>query len=122
MIKDWAEIFKHVGTCDLTAYVNFQQIQEIAKKYSKEDKLITMPSMPQGLFLESMGIRVRLENLMQKATDQSQRKLLEESYVRLCSPAEMGEIYKFLYIGHKDTGDIFPFLGEDTKRKEGYYG
>ena len=34
----------------------------------------------------------------------------------------MGEIYKFLYIGHKDVGDIFPFLGEFTKRKEGYYG
>jgi len=48
--------------------------------------------------------------------------LLEESYVRLCSPDEMGEIYKFLYIGHKDNGDIFPFLGDDTKRKEGYFG
>jgi len=34
----------------------------------------------------------------------------------------MGEIYKFLYIGHKDTGDIFPFLGDDTKRKESEYG
>lgn len=83
---------------------------------------MTFPPMPQGLFLESMGIRVRLENLIKKATDQSQKALLEESYVRLCSPNEMGEIYKFLYVGHKDNGDIFPFLGDDTRRKEGYFG
>lgn len=121
-MKEWSEIFKHVGSLDLTAYVNFKQIQELVKSHSKEDKLISHPPMPQGLFLESLGIRVRLESLMKKASDKAQMDLLEESYVRLCSPKEMGEIYKFLYIGHKDNGDVFPFLGEDTKRKEGYYG
>jgi len=46
VVKDWQEIFKHVGNIDLTAYVNFQHIQEIVKKHSKQDKLIVMPSMP----------------------------------------------------------------------------
>jgi hypothetical protein len=30
----------------------------------------------------------------------------------------MGEIYKFLFLGHKEVGDIFPFLGEETEKKE----
>jgi hypothetical protein len=34
----------------------------------------------------------------------------------------MGEIYKFLYLGYKETGDVYPFLGEETARKEGLYG
>jgi SAM-dependent MidA family methyltransferase len=47
-----------------------------------------------------MGIRLRLENMIKNATA-SQAKLLEQSYVRLCDPKEMGEIYKILYLGHK---------------------
>ena len=69
--------------------------------------------MPQGLCLESMGIRLRLENMIKNATA-PQAKLLEQSYVRLCDPKEMGEIYKILYLGHKNAGDIYPFLGEET--------
>ena len=68
--------------------------------------------IPQGQFLESMGIRVRMQALQQKTQARDQRELLDTSYVRLCSPDEMGAIYKFLYLGHKDNRDIFPFLGE----------
>ncbi len=77
--------------------------------------------MPQGLFLESMGIRLRLENMVAKATI-PQAQLLESSYVRLCDPKEMGEIYKVLYLGHKSIGDVYPFLGEETARSETLYG
>ena len=78
--------------------------------------------MPQGLFLESMGIRLRLEQMQSKATS-SQAKLLETSYERLCDPKQMGEIYKMLMIQHKEVKeDIYPFLGEETVRKEGLYG
>ena len=34
----------------------------------------------------------------------------------------MGEIYKVLFIGHKEAGDIYPFLGEETLKKEELYG
>jgi len=34
----------------------------------------------------------------------------------------MGEIYKILYLGHRDAGDVYPFLGEQTANKEEYYG
>jgi hypothetical protein len=30
----------------------------------------------------------------------------------------MGAIYKLLYLGHKEVGDIYPFLGEETIKKE----
>ena len=103
----------------MTAYVNFQQIAEIAKK---NKSITTNGPIPQGLFLESMGIKVRMEALQRSATTTAQRKLLEDSYVRLCSPDEMGAIYKFLHLGHKEKGDIFPFLGEETAKKEEIYG
>ena len=75
-------------------------------------KVVSHGPMPQGQFLESLGIRVRLQALQQKTASKEKRDLLESSYVRLCSPDEMGAIYKFLYLGHKDNRDIFPFLGE----------
>jgi SAM-dependent MidA family methyltransferase len=84
-------------------------------------KIITHGPMPQGQFLECMGIRIRCENLAAKSPTQAQRQLLEDSYVRLCSPEQMGEIYKFLYLGHKNNDDIFPFLGEKTEKKEEFY-
>ncbi len=40
----------------------------------------------------------------------------------MCDPKEMGEIYKFLYIGHKEVGEVYPFLGEETLKKEEQYG
>ena len=63
-----------------------------------------------------------MQALQQKTTSKEQRDLLETSYVRLCSPDEMGGIYKFLYLGHKDNRDIFPFLGEQTAREQNVYG
>ena len=60
LIKDWPTIFRNIGTLDLTAYVNFQQISEIAKK---NKKVVSNGPIPQGLFLESMGIKVRMEAL-----------------------------------------------------------
>jgi SAM-dependent MidA family methyltransferase len=67
-----------------------------------------------------MGIRMRLEHLQNSAT-QAQRELLNVSYERLCDPKQMGEIYKFFFLGHKDLGDVYPFLGEETLAKEEFY-
>lgn len=85
-------------------------------------KIISHGPMPQGQFLESMGIRVRMQALQQKTSSKKERDLLETSYVRLCSPDEMGATYKFLYLGHKDNRDIFPFLGEQHAKESALYG
>ena len=44
-MKDWDEIIALVGTLDLTAYVNFNQITQIVKMHSKKD-LTSEPPMP----------------------------------------------------------------------------
>ena len=67
LVKDYDAIIRQVGTLDLTAYVNFQQIQQIARM---NKQLKVMPIMPQGQFLECMGIRLRLETLQQKSNAQ----------------------------------------------------
>ena len=64
IIKDWPTIFDNIGELDLTAYVNFKQISELAKR-NKE--VISHGPMPQGMFLECMGIKVRMEALQRNA-------------------------------------------------------
>jgi len=34
----------------------------------------------------------------------------------------MGSIYKMLYIGHREIGEVYPFLGEETKKNMELYG
>ena len=70
--------------------------------------------MPQGQFLECMGIAHRVEALQAQAKDTKDKKLLYDSYARLCSPDEMGAIYKILFLGEKTVGDIYPFLSQET--------
>ncbi|CDW71486.1 UNKNOWN [Stylonychia lemnae] len=115
VIKDFDEIVENIGKIDLTSYVNFAQIKQIAQ--ANKNMNVNGP-MPQGLFLESMGINMRKE----QAKTESSKKLLEDSYYRLCHPSEMGEIYKMLYFGHREAGDIYPFLGEITEKQQQLYG
>eukprot|EP00347_Sterkiella_histriomuscorum_P000709 403374808 len=119
VVKDFKEICDNVGQIDLTSYVNFAQIKKIAQN---NENLIVNGPMPQGLFLESMGINMRKEILQKYTKTEQQRKILEESYYRLCHPQEMGEIYKMMYFGHKDVGDIYPFIGEQTAKEQEMYG
>jgi len=73
LVKDWPSIFHNIGTLDLTAYVNFKQLSAVAKQNKNAQ---VMGPMPQGQFLESMGIRVRLEALGQKEQNADKRQLL----------------------------------------------
>lgn len=68
--------------------------------------------MPQGQFLECMGICHRVENLQQKAKNESTKKHLWSCYERLCSPEEMGANYKIMFIGEKEAGEVYPFMSE----------
>ena len=45
LVKDWETIFDEVGRMDLTAYVNFKQIAEVAKM---NKKVVSFEPMPQG--------------------------------------------------------------------------
>ena len=94
------------GEADLSAYVDFAALKAVVKQYPE---LQAMGPIPQGAFLESMGISLRLDMLLQKATVE-QGTRLESEVERLVSPLEMGEIYKFLYIGTASLGELYPFI------------
>ena len=107
------EMLRRPGEVDLSAYVNFSAIREVARK----EQLHVGDLMPQGFFLESMGISLRIDVLKKNMTA-AQRKRIESEYERLASPKQMGAIYKMLYASHSSIGEVFPFLGEDTLRKK----
>ena len=58
--------------------------------------------IPQGLFLESMGINLRIE-VLGKGKSEQVKKGMEEDYERLVSPEQMGEIYKVQMITCKEN-------------------
>jgi len=102
-------LLEYPGEADLSAYVNFQALAHVARK---TPNVQAYGPIPQGLFLESMGMNTRLEALWQVA-DSETRKRLESEYLRLVSPDEMGEIYKVMYIGRESTGEVFPFIEQN---------
>jgi len=115
LVKDDQQILDNAGNIDLTAYVNFTHLKEIAKR--NKEMTVEGP-MPQGLFLEYMGIAPRVEALQNKARSQNVKKLLWDCYERLCSPDHMGGTYKVLFVGDKKAGEVYPFLSEETLAKE----
>ena len=57
-VKDDESILKNVGNMDLTSYVNFQQIKQVA--LTNKQMMVEGP-IPQGQFLECMGMAHRVE-------------------------------------------------------------
>lgn len=118
LVKSESEILANLGNIDLTSYVNFSLIKEIAKQNSQ---IIAEGPMPQGQFLECMGIATRVKNLQDLSKSSKMQQQIWDSYARLCSPDEMGAIYKVLFLGEKSAGEVYPFLSEETIRKQSDY-
>ena len=97
------------GIADISGYVNFKAIRN--KVLRTNSKLKCADLMPQGLFLESMGIVPRCQALMNHAgANSDEAKRLWSEYERLSDPKQMGEIYKILYFAHDDIyEEVFPF-------------
>lgn len=64
-----------------------------------------------------MGMGMRLKSLLQSTENLEQTKLLESSYLWLVHPDQMGEIYKILFLGHPEIGEVFPFIEEPEKQE-----
>ena len=60
LVKDEKQILENIGNIDLTTYVNFNQISQVAKA---NPAIFCEGPMPQGQFLECMGITQRVESL-----------------------------------------------------------
>lgn len=84
------------GSADLTAHVNFSDLRDAAQPHAT-----VYGPVPQGDLLRSLGIEMRAEQLMQRATA-DQRSAIEIACRRLIDPAEMGTLFKALAVCHRD--------------------
>lgn len=84
------------GTADLTAHVSFRDLRDAA-----QPRATVYGPVTQGEFLRSLGIEIRAEQLMQRATA-DQRTAIESACRRLIDPAEMGTLFKALAFCHRD--------------------
>lgn len=100
------------GEVDISAYVDFAALKGVIAKHKE---LVSSQIMPQGCFLEAMGISARVEML--GAKNPTKIESLAKDYERLASPDEMGEIYKCLFAASASVGEIYPFESTLTYEK-----
>ena len=87
-----SHIFEHIGTSDLTSLVDFNMLQNIAKKHHLNSSLIT-----QREFLTSLGIKIRQEQLI-KGKNKQQQDQIKSAISRLIDNSQMGELFKVLIV------------------------
>ncbi|WP_135080869.1 SAM-dependent methyltransferase [Terasakiella sp. SH-1] len=93
----YAPVLKNCGEADLTAHVDFTTL---ARSFI-EAGAKTWGPMNQGDFLERLGITQRFQALLPHANDE-QRPDLIAAHKRLCSPDEMGTLFKVICATHPD--------------------
>lgn len=84
--------FAHPGEADLTAHVDFAPLIEAAHAAGAA----ASAPVPQGLLLESLGIRARAARLGAAGPEAAQQ--IEAAVHRLTDPAQMGELFKAVAI------------------------
>ena len=98
------------GEADLTAHVDFQAIANTAR----EQGVACYGPVPQGVFLERLGIRARAARLMAGATPE-QRATLEAALARLIGEAEMGTLFKALALVTDGRGVPAGFTDQERR-------
>jgi len=115
------EMIRIPGKADISAYVNFKALGFAAENVKG---CIASKAIPQGAFLEAMGIFVRKEALLKANVLNPEyvkmKKRIEEDYLRLVHPDQMGEIYKVMFIGNEDKGKPYPFENVDPNKLDEY--
>lgn len=82
----------HIGKSDLTCHVNFSHLKRIALSKG----LGVKGPLPQGHFLNNIGLATRIKMLKEKRPEHS--AALEAAAQRLTSPQQMGTVFKALAI------------------------
>ncbi|MGL4825675.1 MAG: class I SAM-dependent methyltransferase [Alphaproteobacteria bacterium] len=101
-------IFEQIGKTDLSAHVNFASLQ----KLTRASGLTAFGPIPQGAFLENLGIRVRLEQLKTGKTS-AVRAALEAGCERLINSLQMGTLFQ-VYGVSNDTNMRPPGFFHET--------
>ncbi|MBM3467837.1 MAG: class I SAM-dependent methyltransferase [Alphaproteobacteria bacterium] len=80
-----------IGFADLTHHVDFFYL----RKLFEENQLIVHGPIDQGTFLKAIGLEIRTQMLVERATPH-QKSALQTAYMRLTHPREMGTLFKVL--------------------------
>ena len=83
------------GMADITAHVNFPLLAHLAELAD----LQVAPVATQGAFLESLGLNMRAQQLMQSSPGRETQ--IQSERARLAAPDEMGTLFKVLGVAHK---------------------
>ena len=81
------------GDADLTTHVDFEQLMVAASEAGAE----ILGPVPQGAFLERLGLRQRADMLMMNAS-QEQMAEIDEAYRRLTEAEQMGTLFKVMAV------------------------
>jgi NADH dehydrogenase [ubiquinone] 1 alpha subcomplex assembly factor 7 len=93
---DFANPFENPGDHDLTAHVNFPEIVNLAHM---QDLRVSGP-LEQGVWLQSLGIDTRAQQLAQQTPHRAEEVLSMRN--RLVDPGEMGALFKVVAISSAD--------------------
>ncbi|XP_041354570.1 protein arginine methyltransferase NDUFAF7, mitochondrial-like isoform X2 [Gigantopelta aegis] len=96
------DVLKDPGSADLTADVDFAYLKKVTENLVK-----TYGPITQQTFLENMGIGVRLQVLLQKASTENWKDLIS-GYKMLTDKDKMGERFKFLAILKQKDSNYIP--------------
>ncbi len=96
-LKDhkYIDVLATPGEADLTAHVDFDTL---ANSFKDGGAKVWGP-MGQGEFLERLGITQRMQTLLQHAAPDQQETIIA-AHKRLCSPEEMGSLFKVICATH----------------------
>lgn len=90
---EFADVLKAPGDADLTAHVDFEQLMSAAREGGAE----VLGPVPQGAFLDRLGMRQRADMLMMSATP-DQMTEVDEAYARLTDAEQMGTLFKVIAV------------------------
>ena len=88
----FAPLLDKPGEQDLTAHVDFEAVADTARKAGARVTAV----VPQGQWLDRLGIAARARTLVMAHPDRSNE--IEAARDRLCSPDQMGNLFKVIAI------------------------
>ncbi|KAF8843712.1 DUF185-domain-containing protein [Paxillus ammoniavirescens] len=103
------DIFHRPGECDVTANVDFALLKEVLG-----DFVTPHGTIPQGTFLNRLGVHLRAANLVKSAQTEERKSVIAEGVNRLVDPLGMGGQYAVLGVTGSSNGtsknDVWPFM------------
>ncbi|KAF9526341.1 S-adenosyl-L-methionine-dependent methyltransferase [Crepidotus variabilis] len=98
------DVFHKPGECDLTANVDFAYLRE-----AMADIVSVSGPIPQRKFLNDMGLKLRVQDLVAKAAEERKKDISDAAF-RLIDPLGMGSQYQVLAVnGSLHEGEEAPF-------------